>query len=149
MTKMQQQQQEDGSWETCTCSAWHRYLLPCSSDPAGRSYFRHGHSSSLVVYLDFPPVNVSFQHIDPAIILGLNDPVAALPRKGPPKGTRRLQSSNVSRGCSKDHRPYQESQAIDGSCKMPGHNRRKCPKLLGNVITTENKVAEKEQDQGR
>ncbi|KAK9353428.1 hypothetical protein V1523DRAFT_440266 [Lipomyces doorenjongii] len=28
--KKVQQQQEDGSWETCTCSAWHRYLLPCS-----------------------------------------------------------------------------------------------------------------------
>ncbi|KAK9431383.1 hypothetical protein V1505DRAFT_368224, partial [Lipomyces doorenjongii] len=29
MKKMQQQQQVDGAWETCTCSAWHRYLLPC------------------------------------------------------------------------------------------------------------------------
>ncbi|KAK9427560.1 hypothetical protein V1505DRAFT_290430, partial [Lipomyces doorenjongii] len=34
-----------------------------------------------------------------------------------------------------------------GSCKMPGHNRRKCPKLSSNVITTENEAAGKEQDQ--
>ncbi|KAK9351015.1 hypothetical protein V1523DRAFT_418073, partial [Lipomyces doorenjongii] len=30
---------------------------------------------------------------------------------------------------------------------MPGHNRRKCPKLSSNVITTENEAAGKEQDQ--
>ncbi|KAK9427418.1 hypothetical protein V1505DRAFT_380246 [Lipomyces doorenjongii] len=41
--------EEDGSWETCTCSAWHRYLLSCSHRiQLGVPYFRHGHSSSLV-----------------------------------------------------------------------------------------------------
>ncbi|KAK9429129.1 hypothetical protein V1505DRAFT_375066 [Lipomyces doorenjongii] len=47
--KKMQQQQEDGSWETCTCSAWHRYLLPCSHRiQLGVPISVTGHSSSLV-----------------------------------------------------------------------------------------------------
>ncbi|KAK9428581.1 hypothetical protein V1505DRAFT_287553, partial [Lipomyces doorenjongii] len=127
MKKMQQQQQEDGSWETCACSAWHRYLLPCSHR------IQLGVPISVAdihprwwVYPDFPPVNVSFQHIDPEILLGLKDPVAALPRKGRPKGTRRLQTSAEVVQKTTDRI---EKVRRCGSCKMPGHNRRKCPKL--------------------
>ncbi|KAK9489198.1 hypothetical protein V1508DRAFT_458636 [Lipomyces doorenjongii] len=119
--KKMQRQQEDGSWETCTCSAWHRYLLPCSHR------IQLGVPISVTdihprwrVYPDFPPVNVS-----------------CTSEKGRPKGTRRFQTSAEIVQKTTDSI---EKVGRCGSCKMPGHNRRKCPQLF-------KQRGEKEQDQ--
>ncbi|KAK9481709.1 hypothetical protein V1527DRAFT_502447 [Lipomyces starkeyi] len=89
------------------------------------------------VHPEFPPVNVAFQHIDAAILLELKDPAATLPRKGRPKGTRRLQTSAE---VVQKFADRIEKVRRCGSCKNTGHDRRKCPKLLSNLMTTDNEA---------
>ncbi|KAK9327764.1 hypothetical protein V1520DRAFT_298793 [Lipomyces starkeyi] len=133
--KKKQHQEEDDTWESCRCSTWNRYLLPCSHR------IQLGVPLSITqidprwwVHPEFPPVNVAFQRIDAAILLELKDPVATLPRKGRPKGTRRLQTSAEVVQKIADRI---EKVRRCGSCKNTGHDRRKCPKLLSNLIITE------------
>ncbi|KAK9329157.1 hypothetical protein V1520DRAFT_343998 [Lipomyces starkeyi] len=134
--KKKQHQEEDDTWESCRCSTWNRYLLPCSHR------IQLGVPISITqidprwwVHPEFLPVNVAFQRIDAAILLELKDPVATLPRKGRPNGTRRLQT------------PAEVKVRQCGSCKNTGHDRRKCPKLLSNLIITENEATAKEQEE--
>ncbi|KAK9327187.1 hypothetical protein V1520DRAFT_394042 [Lipomyces starkeyi] len=103
---------EDGTRDDCSCAAWNRYLLPCR------------HRIQLGLPLDvtdihprwrvnpvLPPLSVALHNIDPDTLSSvLKDPSIALPRKGRPRGTRRLQTS----------------------AENPGHNRRSrtCPKFL-------------------
>ncbi|KAK9427103.1 hypothetical protein V1505DRAFT_402732 [Lipomyces doorenjongii] len=128
-----------------SCSKHNRYLLPCSHR------IQLGVPISITqihprwwVHPEFPPVNVAFQHIDAAILLELKDPSATLPRKGRPKGTRRLQTSAEVVQKTADRI---EKVRRCGSCKNTGHDRRKCPKLLTNLITTENDGTAKEQEE--
>ncbi|KAK9242628.1 hypothetical protein V1506DRAFT_509245 [Lipomyces tetrasporus] len=93
--KKKQHQEEDDKWESCRCSTWNRYLLPCSHR------IQLGVPISITqidprwwVHPEFPPVNVASQHIDAAILLELKDPAATLPRTSS-KGTRRLQTSGI------------------------------------------------------
>ncbi|KAK9358003.1 hypothetical protein V1504DRAFT_462485 [Lipomyces starkeyi] len=65
------------------------------------------------------------------MLLDLKDPAAALPRKGRPRGTRRLKTSAETVQIATDRI---EKVGRCGSCKNTGHNRRKCPKLLSNQL---------------
>ncbi|ODQ71079.1 hypothetical protein LIPSTDRAFT_5106 [Lipomyces starkeyi NRRL Y-11557] len=120
--KKKQHQEEDDTWESCRCSTWNRYLLPCSHR------IQLGVPISITqidprwwVHPEFLPVNVAFQRIDAAILLELKDPVATLPRKGRPNGTRRLQT------------PAEVVQ-------LPTASRN-------NLIITENEATAKEQEE--
>ncbi|KAK9326621.1 hypothetical protein V1520DRAFT_394395 [Lipomyces starkeyi] len=127
--KKVRQQEKESSWETCDCSAWNRYLLPCSHR------IQLGVPISITdvhprwwVNPKFPPVNVFFQHIDAEVLLHLKDPAAALPRKGRPKGTRRLQTSAEVVQKMTDR---VEKVRRCGSCKKTGHDRRNSGKCHG------------------
>ncbi|ODQ68873.1 hypothetical protein LIPSTDRAFT_76620 [Lipomyces starkeyi NRRL Y-11557] len=142
--KKVRQQEKESSWETCDCSAWNRYLLPCSHR------IQLGVPISITdvhprwwVNPKFPPVNVFFQHIDAEVLLHLKDPAAALPRKGRPKGTRRLQTSAEVVQKMTDR---VEKVRRCGSCKKTGHDRRNCPKPSNNLITTENEATAKDKE---
>ncbi|KAK9362205.1 hypothetical protein V1504DRAFT_474501 [Lipomyces starkeyi] len=76
--------------------------------------------------------------------LDLKDPPAALPRKGRPRGTRRLNTSAETVQIATDRI---EKVRRRGSCKNTGHNRRKCPKLSSNLTNTENETTATEQDE--
>ncbi|KAK9357403.1 hypothetical protein V1504DRAFT_436770 [Lipomyces starkeyi] len=45
------------------------------------------------IHPELPPLNVSWQHIDPDRLSVLQNPLVALPRKGRPRRTRRLKTS--------------------------------------------------------
>ncbi|KAJ8100814.1 hypothetical protein POJ06DRAFT_295671 [Lipomyces tetrasporus] len=134
VVKKLHQQEEESSRENCGCSTWNRYLLPCSHR------IELGVSISITdihprwwVHPKVSPLNVAFQHIDTEMLLHLKDPPAALPRKAEAVQIATDQIEKVRR-C--------------GSCKNTGHNRRKCPKLLSNLTTTENGTTAKDQEEG-
>ncbi|KAK9371709.1 uncharacterized protein V1513DRAFT_454770 [Lipomyces chichibuensis] len=145
VVKKLHQQEDEGSRENCGCSTWNRYLLPCSHriELAVPISITDIHPRWWVVHPEFSPVNVEFQHIDAELLLDLKDPAAALPRKGRPKGTRRLKTSSEAVQIATDRI---EKARRCGSCKNSGHNRRKCPKLSSNLTTTENETTSTEQD---
>ncbi|KAK9312140.1 hypothetical protein V1524DRAFT_340926, partial [Lipomyces starkeyi] len=135
VVKKLHQQEEEGSRENCGCSTWNRYLLPCSHR------IELGVPISITdihprwwVHPEFSPVNVAFQHIDDEMLLDLKDPPAVLPRKGRPRGTRRLKTSAETVQIATDRI---EKVRQCGSSKNTGHNRRKCPKLSSNLTNTE------------
>ncbi|KAK9350127.1 hypothetical protein V1523DRAFT_429361 [Lipomyces doorenjongii] len=103
---------EGGTEDACSCSIWHRYLLPCL------------HRIQLGVPIDvadihprwrvhpvFPPLNINWAHIDPETLSNVKDPQVGLPRKGRPRGTRRLPTS---------------AEIV----QKPQTERKKCPKLV-------------------
>ncbi|KAK9312790.1 hypothetical protein V1522DRAFT_437744 [Lipomyces starkeyi] len=115
-------QEEEGTIDEYSCTVRSRYLLPCS------------HQTQLGLPLDvthihprwrvhptFPAVNITSQNDRPDVLSG------ALPRKGRPRGTRRLQTSaeiiqKVADGIEKVRRCR--------SCHKAGHTRHKCSNLL-------------------
>ncbi|KAK9365992.1 hypothetical protein V1509DRAFT_655066 [Lipomyces kononenkoae] len=124
--KKMQQQEDDGSGETCSCSTWNRYLLPCV------------HRIQLGIFIlvwwdhpELPPLDVRFEHIDTAILAELKDPAATLPRKGRPKGTPRLQTSAevVQRTADRI-----EKVSRCGSCKETGHNRLRTTRQIYKMM---------------
>ncbi|KAJ8100210.1 hypothetical protein POJ06DRAFT_281343 [Lipomyces tetrasporus] len=97
--KMRYNQEEEGTKYKCNCATSNRYLLPCSYQILfGVSLFEHDIHPRWRVHPEIPPLN------------------AALPRKGRPRGTRRLRTST-------------EKGRRCGSCHNVGHNRRRCPGL--------------------
>ncbi|KAK9310952.1 hypothetical protein V1524DRAFT_462018, partial [Lipomyces starkeyi] len=126
VVKKLHQQEEEGSREDCGYSTWN-----------------HIHPRWWV-HPEFSPVNVAFQHIDDEMLLDLKDPPAALPRKGHPRGTRRLNTSAETLQIATDRI---EKVRRCGLCKNTGNNRRKCPKLSSNLTNTENRTTATEQDE--
>ncbi|KAK9234851.1 hypothetical protein V1525DRAFT_349429, partial [Lipomyces kononenkoae] len=91
------QRTSDGTKDDCSCAAWNRYLLPCR------------HRIQLGLSLDVTAIhprwrvnpvlstlNVALHNIDPdTLSFVLKDPSISLPRKGRPRGTRRLQTVGI------------------------------------------------------
>ncbi|KAK9371919.1 uncharacterized protein V1513DRAFT_460991 [Lipomyces chichibuensis] len=143
-----QLRQGDESNNECSCATWNRYLLPCS------------HRIQLGVPIDvtdihprwrvhavFPPLNLPWQQLDLDRLSVLKDPSVDLPRKGRPRGTRRLKTSaevaqHVADQVAKVRRC--------GTCHEAGHNKRKCPKVLNRqsqpVSESENIADEIEEE---
>ncbi|KAK9489192.1 hypothetical protein V1508DRAFT_326076, partial [Lipomyces doorenjongii] len=74
-----------------------------------------------------PALNITAQNLQTDVLPVLKDPQSALPRKGRPRGTRRLRTSAEI--------IQQDTDRIEkvrrcGSCHKVGHTRRKCTKLL-------------------
>ncbi|KAK9482143.1 hypothetical protein V1527DRAFT_477312 [Lipomyces starkeyi] len=72
-------------------------------------------------------LNIAGHNIDRETLSSvLRDPSIALPRKGRPRGTRRLQTSAENILNATDRRVKVRRC---GSCHQAGHNRRRCPKF--------------------
>ncbi|KAK9238485.1 hypothetical protein V1525DRAFT_111213 [Lipomyces kononenkoae] len=131
--KKMQQREDDGAGLSCRCSTWNRYVLPSyHCIQVGIPISIRDIHPRWWVHPDLSPLEVTFEHIDTAILSELKDPAATLPRKGRPKGTRRLQTSAEVVQRTTDRI---EKVRRCGSCKITGHNRRTCPRLSSNLTT--------------
>ncbi|KAK9239177.1 hypothetical protein V1525DRAFT_339725 [Lipomyces kononenkoae] len=124
-------QEEAGTRYQCTCETLHRYMLPCSHRiELGTSLEVHDIHPRWRVDSELPPLGSTLQHHDFDTRSVLKDPPIELPRKGRPKGTRRLKTSAEIIQKAADR--------IDkirrcGTCQRVGHNRRTCPRLQSNM----------------
>ncbi|KAK9342440.1 hypothetical protein V1522DRAFT_416156 [Lipomyces starkeyi] len=125
--KMRHNQQEEGTKYKCNCAPSNRYLLPCSHQILfGVPLDVHDIHPRWRVHPEIPPLNVNWQDIDSEKLRVLKDPQASLPRKGRPRGTRRLRTSAEVIQNATDR---MEKVRRCGSCHKVGHNRRRCPGL--------------------
>ncbi|KAK9311605.1 hypothetical protein V1524DRAFT_418851 [Lipomyces starkeyi] len=121
---MRYNQQEEGTKDKCNCATSNRYLLPCSHQILfGVPLDVHDIHPRWRVHPEIPPLNVNWQDIDSQKLRVLKDPQAALPRKGRPRGTRRLRTSAEVIQKATDR---MEKVRRCGSCHKVGHNRRRC-----------------------
>ncbi|KAK9311772.1 hypothetical protein V1524DRAFT_411389 [Lipomyces starkeyi] len=124
---MRYNQEEEGTKYKCNCAPSNRYLLPCSHQILfGVPLDVHDIHPRWRVHPEIPPLNVNWQDIDSEKLRVLKDPQASLPRKGRPRGTRRLRTSAEVIQNATDR---MEKVRRCGSCYKVGHNRRRCPGL--------------------
>ncbi|KAK9328776.1 hypothetical protein V1520DRAFT_280695 [Lipomyces starkeyi] len=129
MKKVHNQEEAESS-EHCNCDTYHRYLLPCSHHIRLNLPIdvRDIHPRWLVEQPTVPPdIATLYLDLDTVTLATLRDPPVTLPRKGRPRGTRRLPTSAeiVQRAADRV-----ENVRRCGLCKGPGHNKRTCPKVL-------------------
>ncbi|KAK9344078.1 hypothetical protein V1522DRAFT_437736 [Lipomyces starkeyi] len=79
-------QEEEGAIDECSCTVRNKLQLGLPLDVT-RIHPRWRVQPTL------PALNITSQHLQPDMLSVLKDPQGALPRKGRPRGTRRLQTS--------------------------------------------------------
>ncbi|KAK9481452.1 hypothetical protein V1527DRAFT_479623 [Lipomyces starkeyi] len=92
--KLQNQEEEEGTTDQCSCAIRRHYHLPCShqiqlSSPLDVRLIHNRWRVQAIL----PLLNVSYQHLQLDVLSVHKDPPVAIPRMGRPIGTRRLQTS--------------------------------------------------------
>ncbi|KAK9327529.1 hypothetical protein V1520DRAFT_393815 [Lipomyces starkeyi] len=122
-----QHHEEEGREERCSCTIRTRFLLPCSHQIVlGQPIDVTAIHPCWMVQPTLPVIDIPSQDIDSAMLSVLRDPPLAIPRKGRPKESQRLQTS-----AEKIQNAADRMEKVRGckSCSKVGHNRRTCSKL--------------------
>ncbi|KAK9345888.1 hypothetical protein V1522DRAFT_458220 [Lipomyces starkeyi] len=128
----------------CDCSIWHRHRLPCFHRIrlGIRIPVADIHPRSRVRPV-FPPLNINWQHIDPETLLTVRDPPVGLPRRGRPRGTRRLPTSAeiVQETADRDGKVRR-----CGSCHKKLLSQQSLQEMAGEDEQTANEITEAADD---